>query len=268
METSERLALTVWSGLTYSAEGIPASHSRKPESAPAKTTRGIFGPSSRVSFAHFDHDTSYWKTSQATFLLDLEQYSETWPDAGTMRSGSVYERPTSARPICVSASSSWPTPDRSITNGIRQEDGKRNTGLNTHAHNWPTARREDGESCGNHPGANDSLTGATRNWPTPRTLTGGGESAERKKELGRTDAGGGHLQAATELWQTPATDSFRSRGGDRKDEMGLDQQARSHQDQATPTGPQSSETSPTLPRRLNPRFVEWLMGFPIGWTEL
>jgi len=20
-------------------------------------------------------------------------------------------------------------------------------------------------------------------------------------------------------------------------------------------------------RRLNPRFVEWLMGFPIGWTE-
>ncbi len=63
-------------------------------------------------------------------------------------------------------------------------------------------------------------------WATPRTITGGGETLERKKELGR-QSGGSDLQAQTEqLWQTPATDSFRSRGGDRIDEMGLDQQAR------------------------------------------
>jgi DNA (cytosine-5)-methyltransferase 1 len=55
---------------------------------------------------------------------------------------------------------------------------------------WPTARAEDAESCGNHPGNCDSLTGAARQW------------------------------------QTPAVDSFRSRGGERKAEMGLDQQAR------------------------------------------
>lgn len=67
-------------------------------------------------------------------------------------------------------------------------------------------------------------------------------------------------------WQTPATDSFRSRGGDRKDEQGLDQQARSFlpPDQATQAGQQSSETR----RVLNPQFVEWLMGWPIGWTAL
>jgi hypothetical protein len=66
-------------------------------------------------------------------------------------------------------------------------------------------------------------------------------------------------------WQTPATDSFRSRGGDRKDEMGLDQQARLFlpQDQATAAGEQSSGTR----RVLNPQFVEWLMGWPIGWTD-
>jgi len=91
-------------------------------------------------------------------------------------------------------------------------------------------------------------------WPTPRTITGGGESGERKAELGRTESGGGDLQAAvamwptprsedsesagnhpgatdsltgaSSLWQTPASDSFRSRGGDRKDEQGLDQQSR------------------------------------------
>lgn len=145
---------------------------------------------------------------------------------------------------------------------------------------WPTARAEDSESCGNHPEATDSLTGATSSW------------------------------------QTPATDSFRSRGGDRKDEQGLDQQARlwttpqtsdtngagAHGDGgadlrtqvgswATPTSrdvkdgencslptnsllsrqaPRSliaGEKSSQSTRRLNPRFVEWLMGLPNGWVS-
>ncbi len=98
---------------------------------------------------------------------------------------------------------------------------------------WPTARAEDAESCGNDPGATDSLTGVSRNWgtprvttngghptertgrgsrledqvvglwATPRTITGGGESAERKQELGRVESGGGDLQAQTEHWPTP-----------------------------------------------------------------
>lgn len=89
------------------------------------------------------------------------------------------------------------------------------------------------------------------------------------------------LVVSARVWQTPATDSFRSRGGDRKDEMGLDQQARSHQVPAIPDGPPFSESDLTLlrhlslqnaavapKRRLNPRFVEWLMGFPPCWTEL
>jgi hypothetical protein len=32
---------------------------------------------------------------------------------------------------------------------------------------WPSPRAEDSESCGNHPGATDSLTGATRGWARP-----------------------------------------------------------------------------------------------------
>jgi hypothetical protein len=44
-------------------------------------------------------------------------------------------------------------------------------------------------------------------WPTPRTPTGGPESAERKQELGRTQSGGGDLQAAalSAGWPTPRT---------------------------------------------------------------
>lgn len=353
METSEPLE-TNSSESTSSVEDTRASLSAKPESAEDRMTRGIFGPSSPVSFAYFDPDTRSWKTCQVTFLSGLEMFLETWPDSGTTRNGCASELRISEPPICESGFSSWPTatahddgksPEAHLR--MKQRMGERDgthanrtaiTSLAVKVQTWPTARREDGESAGNHPGATDSLTGATRNWATPRTITGGGESAERKQELGREESGGGDLQSQSEhwptpnvpnggrtsnttsqredgskrqvdlaaiapLWQTPATDSFRSRGGDRKDEMGLDQQARSlgwmtpnsrdwksetgsennthdktpnlsrqvyrlHPDQQTNDGPPSSGSAPTSRRRLNPRFVEWLMGFPPGWTEL
>lgn len=65
--------------------------------------------------------------------------------------------------------------------------------------------------------ANDS-SGLPINWPTPRTPTGGSESAERKQELGRAESGGGGTplagQAAQTLngWATPrAEDADSSR---------------------------------------------------------
>lgn len=85
------------------------------------------------------------------------------------------------------------------------------------------------------------------------------------------------------LWQTPATDSFRSRSGDRKDEQGLDQQARrlwktphgfANTDQYGKTAggggefhKQAMSGSPKT-AKLNPQFVEWLMLWPITWTEV
>ena len=100
---------------------------------------------------------------------------------------------------------------------------------------------------------------------TPRVQNGPG--AGRHTDSGHQE----QLCVQANQWQTPQTDSFRCRGGDRKNEMGLDQQARHFplpQDQQTHDGPPSSQPAQILRRRLNPRFVEWLMGFPIGWGEL
>lgn len=400
MATSENSAETNLSRLISSAEAIPASRSRRPESVAASPTRGIFGPSSRDYFAYFDRDSSYWKTSQGTFLLGLEPFSETWPDSGTMRNGRAYELQTSAPATSASGCSLWPTADACVMNdGETPEtfEARREKNLEKHCNGngmgtplamkvqmWPTARQEDGESCGNHPGVMDSLTGATKTWATPNTPSGGPNTKSTLTHTGGLDldgqvllwktphgmgnedfrgkkggAGGGefalqcnqwrtpntrdhHQQGPRAdakqrqitlcdqaIWQMPTTDSFRSRGGDRKDEMGLDQQARfwptssardwksgqasqatmsrnarplneiaehhclSLPDPQTPDGPPSCESGPTsrrhsasekktdsasstvsqpvprlLRRRLNPRFVEWLMGFPIGWTEL
>ena len=89
------------------------------------------------------------------------------------------------------------------------------------------------------------------------------ETAQAPREVDH----GAQLANQVDMWQTPATDSFRSRGGTRKDEMGLDQQARSHQVQPIHDGHKYSATGQNSPRRLNPQFVEWLMGFPIGWSK-
>jgi hypothetical protein len=82
-------------------------------------------------------------------------------------------------------------------------------------------------------------------WTTPRAITGGAESAERKQELGRTQSGGGDLQSQCETFPTPRPGPATSNAGE-----------------------PSSNHSRSLRRRLNPLFVEWLMGFPFGWTVL
>lgn len=50
------------------------------------------GRSMRGSFAQYDHPSSSWKTSQACLSGTLEEFSETWPRAGLMRSGTVSRR--------------------------------------------------------------------------------------------------------------------------------------------------------------------------------
>jgi hypothetical protein len=160
---------------------------------------------------------------------------------------------------------------------------------------WPSPRSEDSESCGNHPGAADSLNAEARLWPTPNVPNWGPETAESKGM--RPDTGGIDLQTIAGLWQTPIAPAGggSGRGGRRIDEPMLDGQARKWATPQLPSGgaPQpghgphrnlmqdavgfrsSLPDPPTLTlgggsskstRRLNPRFVEWLMGLPPNWT--
>lgn len=69
-----------------------------------------FGPTLPEPFAFYDHDSSSWRTSQATFLLDSIPSSLTLPKWGSMRSGALYERPTLVRPTSEPDYSLLPTP--------------------------------------------------------------------------------------------------------------------------------------------------------------
>lgn len=97
------------------------------------------GSNTSESFAQFGPNGSLLKTSPQLSLFPREEpYLEGLPKAGSMRNGSLCERPTLALPIEENEYSSW-----------------------------PSARAED-ESCGNHPNASDSLGGAARTWVTPK----------------------------------------------------------------------------------------------------
>jgi hypothetical protein len=93
----------------------------------------------------------------------------------------------------------------------------------------------------------------TKTWATPKTPTGGPETAKRKQELGRTASGGGDLASQTlEQWGSPRT-------GIRADtHFSYDRGKHNIEEQAG--------ASMKGGGKLNPRWVETLMGLPIGWT--
>ena len=109
----------------------------------------------------------------------------------------------------ASASSCWPTATgadakSSGAAAYSTESGRHSgTTLTDAARGWPTPR------SGKHgdPGSGERHPTIVSLWPTPRTLTGGAESGERKKELGREESGGGDLQSAAKLWPTPTIPS-------------------------------------------------------------
>ncbi len=167
---------------------------------------------------------------------------------------------------------------------------------------WTTARSADSESCGNHPEAMDSLCGVTETFspisnnsllPRPLAPNSGLPETDSPRPCSEAQPS----NTAHQLWQTPQDPKGggTSRSGDRMGEPLLDGQARqwptpgSHDDkgsneigqrrgqldeaaeqifrtsppgQPTQDGQTSSPNTPTSRRRLNPRFVAWLMGWP------
>lgn len=145
---------------------------------------------------------------------------------------------------------------------------------------WPTPMAgSPGTEKHNAAGNNDFsrlamglAEGLAQQWATPKTITGGANS--KRKDRG---AGGADLQEMVSSWPTPAMRDHKGSnsllhvtktGTGRKhmDQLANFAVHRFHSsppDLAMPDGQPSSRE----PRSLNPRFVEWLMGWPIGWTS-
>ena len=78
------------------------------------------GPRSSVLLANYDHASSSWRTSQTCLVAllngqegGLAEFSETWPSAGMMRNGKVYQLEPWGRPMSATGCGYWPTPAKS-----------------------------------------------------------------------------------------------------------------------------------------------------------
>lgn len=162
-----------------------------------------------------------------------------------------------------------------------EANGAGNACLNRDATNWPSARAEDSESCGNHPEATDSLTGAVSARPTPEANNG--------SKAPKLHAGGNpSLNTASQTFAMPlARPTATNRDwkvGDLPPECRVGTKALTaaaesfpstlHTEPTTDAGLNlllSVWTRPCSPR-LSPAFQWWLMGWPhplifFGWEE-
>src|SRR4051812_29538555 len=181
--TSATSAPAAFPESTSSAAASPARTSHSPARAQGSTAPArVFGSSTPESFASFDPATSSWRTSQLSVLGASTEFSETWPRAGLMRSGTAYQLQPLVRLTRGTASGSLRTPTptagdsrstRNATAPTSWDRSKANSGttLTDFVTMWPTPSARDHKDgpfpaamARNLPGLG---TVVHMNWPTP-----------------------------------------------------------------------------------------------------
>ena len=103
-----------------------------------------------------------------------------------------------------------------------------------------------------------------RTWPTPSAHDG------RRPGSDATSTQGGNLKREGENWATPQARDYKD-GADPAATIPTNGMLGRQAPRTAMAGPESSQSDQTSPpqsaRRLNPSFVEWLMGLPVGWTD-
>lgn len=184
------------------------------------------------SFARYDPAASRWKTAQCSLLGGSEEFLETWPRWGSMRNGESFLRPTWTPLIFGSESGSQPIYPAPVA--IDAGSGRINKSLGPNAKERPTL----------------ALMAKRSLWPTP-TVCG-----NYNRKGASATAGDGLATAVIKQFRTPnASDGAKWSNQSQAEREAKGQQVRlCHQ-----LG---------VGGLLNPEWVEWLMGWPIGHTAL
>lgn len=187
---------------------------------------------------------------------------------GRRRPGNLREQVDPEAVRIYEESSSWPTPRKSEPEGGVVENTKFENGSFSRVN-------QQGVRFG------VKLKDAVSAWPTPNAS----RSGAMKGDNPRGKHAGNPLKTASESWPTPCSTEVRQGYQDRSrgkkgSQESLTTVVLKGQQCNNPTGPlaqekqkngnESSKSVPTSPqplkKRLNPNFVEWLMGVPVGWS--
>ena len=204
----------------------PASPSQSPASSEPKKTNATSSRESRRSFATWDRDSSSWKTCEGCLPLAGEESLATYSEPW----------PTSGSTRSGSACEQAPWVPPTDASGFSS---------------WPTptiaatSGYSERENCASsEANIGDTLTdmiwqGYPHSPPDPKTETPGRESSQSDPTLLRH-------------WPTPGANDYKGsyQPGQRRGQL----------DEATEQKWAGGKA------KLNPNFVEWMMGWPVGWT--
>lgn len=150
----------------------------------------------------------------------------------------------------------FPTPTKADAEGGPGCPGREGgDNLRTVVDKMPTPTAGDAErTTAAYPRGNPTLNGAAQMWPTPRSADGMAKEVIKPEMLERTGESRLEVTVAHRKWATPTTN-----------------------DANNANLPESQADWDNIPGqllrngydpggRLNPYWVEWLMGWPIGWT--
>lgn len=214
-----------------------------------------------------------------------------------------HDRPTKGTPSLETGMRSWPTPtSHERTHTPRDVD--HGAQLANDAANWPTPGARDWKDVGNLPPRTegvgvfaerkDQLPRVAQGWPTPKVSDWkGADPAREENRSGARHQGDGLATTApnwptprvAQSWPSPNTKGSDSAARHTTDPEGamnpgttLTDASRSFPPVLTTStcGPECSPKHPGSSRhfrsprhlRLNPRFVEWLMGLPDLWSQV
>ena len=114
------------------------------------------------------------------------------------------------------------------------------------------------------------LSGQVKIWPTP-TVNGNNQRPDCGPKAGLG------LATAAKMWSIPAANDAKNSTFPRSqitrdtligDMMRLFATPNASHAQGTSGGGQRTDLRTDAGGQLNPTWVEWLMGFPLGWTDL
>jgi DNA (cytosine-5)-methyltransferase 1 len=198
-----------------------------------------------ASFAKYDPNSSLWRTAQCSLLGGLDEFSETWPQWGLMRDGECWEQRTLEQTIRGTEFGLSP-------NGVDSFHTPNTTGL-------------DGGS-----NSRKALKKKLEKWPTPTVMDSINHFEtlevwmERNKKNKQKNPNLGETQKSLRSvvhWPTPVCQDSRHATTRHLDPK--NQHWKSNLGEVV-----MSMEKPNIGGRLNPTWVEWLMGWPLGWTDL
>lgn len=232
---------------------LPDSHvnpGRLLENYRKPMTKDGFGMILKESFAKLDPHSSSWKTSQVSLMGELTPFLGRWPRSGSMLNGVVSRCPKLAETITEKEflfSDIYPTPTASQITTEGTTRLYRNLFLN-----GILTLEEATAMNGNYNPLKKK--GALEIFPTPTAHEAEKAGFYSKGQMGQSLSA---MAKQGRIYNTPVA-----------------------RDGANSTFPPSQSKWDSLPGDimrmgearpggvLNPEFVEWLMGWPIGWTDL